>query len=159
MFLAIFWATFSIAPNCTFCHLHIFWRFSSFCVTLPIAPNCTQSHSLAPFAIFTYFDVSLHSESEQLCQSHLIAPNCTFLPFSHISTFLVILRNFVNCTRLHPISPNCACHAPSEGYKKECCTTLKSVCIWSSKNQHLQEHTVAELWNQDPRWEVWWIQS
>ena len=75
---------------CIFMFLAIFWA------TWPIAPNCTQLHLLV---IFTYFDVSRHSE--HFCQLHPIALNCTFMWFSHISTFHVILSIFVNCTLLH----------------------------------------------------------
>ena len=83
------------------------------CSNIPsIFANCTQLHL---FVNFTYFDVSRHSE--HFCQLHPNAPNCTFLWFSHFSTFHVILSIFINCIKLLPIAPNCTCHAPSEGYK------------------------------------------
>ena len=58
--------------------------------------NCTQLHL---FESFRYFDESRHPD--HFCQLHPLAPNCTFLRFSGISTNLVILIIFANCTQLH----------------------------------------------------------
>ena len=131
MYFHVFSIILSNLVNCT--HLHLFATFTyfdvsrhseHFCQFHPIAPNCTYlrlSHistfhnilsifanftHLHLFATFTYFDVSRHSE--HFCQFHPIAPNCTYLLLSHISTFhniLSILSIAPNCTQLHPIAP------------------------------------------------------